>query len=471
MPAITNSILFNTDVADAIVSAMQIFPVTNAWNEDISRLPVLVNSDAMIAQIIADLSAGRRKLQVFEEMNFVLVPDNQVPVPIQFVDYPDESDPGPYPIPWNMPVEGWPSEVTNSFQSWQQDTNNVGGDRHAIIVQPGGGYIWEMWQAKLLTNGAWQAANGAKFNLNTNGLRPAGWTSGDAAGLPMFPALVRYDECRRGMVEHACRIVVARSRAAYIYPATHYASSTPATQTNVPAMGQRLRLKSGFAIPSGWAPEERALLLGLKKYGALVADNGNFFSISICPDDRWSPNAFGHIFGISITNFEIVQSTGPNGGPRSAGAPVASAGPDQSVPIATPAQLQVYVHFSGGLPVIRWTQYAGPAAVTFGDATQTNTTASFSAPGAYTLLLSADDGIHAAAYDAVNITVGPAAIVSTIQITGTTASITWAGGSGPYVVESAAALPGAWSGVLTTSQATASIPITTSQGFFRVRGQ
>src|SRR5207248_5880169 len=178
---------------------------------------------------------------------------------------------------------------------------------------------------------AWTASNGAKFDLNTNGLRPDGWTSADAAGLPMFGALPRYDECERGMVEHACRIVVARSRREYIYPATHYASSTPATQTNVPAMGQRLRLKSSFFIPSAWATEEKALLLGLKKYGALVADNGNFFSISVTPDDRWPASAFSHISSIGITNFEVIQSTGTNEGPRSAGAPVSSAGPDQSV--------------------------------------------------------------------------------------------------------------------------------------------
>jgi len=108
--------------------------------------------------------------------------------------------------------------------------------------------------------------------LNSNSLRPAGWTSGDAAGLPMFPALVRYDECQRGMVEHACRIVVKRTRQQYLYPATHFASSTAATQVNVPAMGQRLRLKTSFVIPSNWSVEERALLSGLKKYGALVAD-------------------------------------------------------------------------------------------------------------------------------------------------------------------------------------------------------
>ncbi len=113
-------------------------------------------------------------------------------------------------------------------------------------------------------------------------MRPDGWTSGDAAGLPMFPAVVRYDECRRGMVEHALRLVVKKTRREYIYPARHYASSIPATSVNYPAMGQRLRLKSDFVIPSNWTIEEKAVLLALKKYGAIVADNGNFFSVSVC---------------------------------------------------------------------------------------------------------------------------------------------------------------------------------------------
>src|SRR5262249_38214594 len=155
----------------------------------------------------------------------------------------------------------------------------------------------------------WQAANGAKFDLKSNALRPADWTSGDAAGLSMFPALPRYDECQRGMVEHACRLVVYRTRKEYIYPATHYASSTPATQTNVTAMGQRLRLKSGFLIPAAWSKEEKAILVGLKKYGAIVADNGNFFSISVTPDDRWAASAFSHLSTVGITNFEVIQTT------------------------------------------------------------------------------------------------------------------------------------------------------------------
>jgi hypothetical protein len=271
LPAVTNATLFNTATADAVLSAMQIFPVTSPWNECISNRPVLANSDAMISQISADLLSSRRSLRAFKEMNYVLVPDSQPTRPIEFFDYPDESDLeggtmpfGLYPIPTNMPVETWPAETSGqTLSQWQQDVNDWGGDRHSIIVKPGAGLIWETWQARLV-GGNWEASNGAKFNLNTNGLRPAGWTSGDAAGLPMFPALVRFDECERGMVEHAMRIVVKRTRYNhYIYPATHYASYATNTSTNLPSMGQRLRLKSSFVIPANWTKQEKAVLLGL----------------------------------------------------------------------------------------------------------------------------------------------------------------------------------------------------------------
>src|SRR5207245_7801118 len=138
-----------------------------------------------------------------------------------------------------------------TLQQWQQDINSDGGDRHAVIVQPGNVVIWETWLTKLVgTN--WEASNGAKFDLNSDALRPAGWTSGDAAGLPMFPALVRYDECERGAVEHAVRLCVPKTRHEYIYPANHYASSIPATSTQYPAMGQRFRLKASFVVRSSW---------------------------------------------------------------------------------------------------------------------------------------------------------------------------------------------------------------------------
>src|ERR1700693_654540 len=312
-PVVTNPILFNTPQADAIVSAMQIFPVTNPWNENILRRPVLANSATMISQLKSDLSASRQTLRPFYEMNYVLVPDNQTRVTIAFLDYPDESDldggtfpNDSYPIPANMPIETWPVGTgTLTLQQWQMDVTSVGGDRHGIMVAPGAGSVWETWQMKLTTSG-WQASNGAKFDLNSNGLRTAGWTSGDAAGLPMFPALVRYDECERGAVEHAVRLCVPKTRREYIDPANHFASSIAATSTQYPAMGQRFRLKASFVVPSSWTMEERAVCYALKKYGAIVADNsGGFFSISVCPDDRFASNAFDNFSTIDGRHFEV----------------------------------------------------------------------------------------------------------------------------------------------------------------------
>ncbi len=477
-PVVTNAILFNTTNADAVVSAMQIFPVTNPWNECISNRPALANSDAMIAQINSDVGASHRKLLLFQEMNFVLVPDDQPLVPFKFVAYPDESDlnggvppSGLYPIPTNMPVESWPTGTgSQTLSQWQ--TNNDGSDRHSIIVQPGNGLIYETWEA-WRTGTNWQAANGAIFNLNTNSLRPDGWTSGDAAGFPMFPALVRYDECERGMVEHACRLVVVHTRSQHIYPATHDAGSVSAAKTNYPAMGQRLRLKAGYVIPANWTKEEKALLLGLKKYGAMVSDNSSsFFSISITPDDRWG-NAFSDIssVGLAITNFEVVQTTGPNEGPRSIGAPMADAGPDQTVKLGQTAQLAGSVVFSNASPVILWKMYSGPGTVNFGNAAIKNTTATFSVPGIYTLELSANDDVHATAYDAVVINVTDSIIVSIVR-TGTNVNVSWVGGLPPYTVQRTTILPaGSWSDLVTTTANSTNLPITNTTGFFRVTGQ
>jgi hypothetical protein len=342
LPTVTQPLLFNRAAADAVLSAMQIMPKESPWNEDISGRPVLTNSDLMISQIMADLRSDRRTLRAFHEMNFVLVPDNQPLVPIDFFNYPDESDPSPYPIPTNLPVETWPSETGPlSLIDWQRDINTDGGDRHSIIVMPGRGYIWETWLTKF-ASGGWEVSNGAKFDLNSNTLRPEGWTSGDAAGLPMFPALVRYDECQRGRVEHAMRIVVKRTRLGAIYPATHNASVGNLTNPNIPAMGQRVRLKAAFNIPTSWANEEKAVLLGLKKYGAMVADNGNFFSISVTPDDRYPANAFSHLSSISITNFEVIQATGLSEGPRA---------PGKSVSIQKQGP-SLHLNFSGAPPYL-----------------------------------------------------------------------------------------------------------------------
>lgn len=476
---VTNALLFNTTNADAVLAAMQIFPVTNPWNEDISQRPTLANSDAMIAQISADLASSRRTLRAFKEMNFVLVPDNQPSIPINFFDYPDESDldggtlpNGLYPLPTNLPIETWPSETGSlTLSDWQQDLNGDGGDRHAIIVQPGAGFIWETWQAKRVGT-TWEASNGAKFNLNTNSLRPAGWTSGDAAGLPMFPALPRFDECERGAVEHALRIVVAKSRyGSYVYPATHFAAPSGNTSANLPQMGQRLRLKSSFVIPANWTKQEKAVLTALKKYGALVADNGNFFSISVPPDDRWPSGCFDHLSTVGITNFEAIVSTGPAEGPRSPGAPGADAGADQIAFVGIPTALAGVVNYTSTPPVtIRWSLYSGPTNVSLTNPNLTNSTVTFAAPGRYTLMLSASNGVHAVAYDAVVITVSQA-MVMTATRSGPNLNLSWSGGSPPFVVERATNLPPTvWSSMATTSVQTVAVPITPGTAFFRVRG-
>lgn len=490
VPVVTNAVLFNTSNADVVVSALQIFPVTNPWNECISNRPALVNSDAMLTQMMFDFTNGltgassiasHLKLHINWEMNYVLVPDNQVLASNKFVTYPGDSDfnggiyPfGLYPTPTNQPIESWPLGLTlngtpQSLAQWQ--TNDDGSDRHSIIVQPGTGKIFETWNAvRVGTN--WQAANGCLFNLNTNGLRQSGLTSGDAAGFPMFQAVVRYDEAERGMVEHALRITVKHSRKGPVYPATHDASVPSTTNTNVPAMGERLRLKAAFAILIGWTKEEKAVALALKKYGALVADNGSILGISVAPDDRWPTNGdcLSNLGSINITNFEVIQTTGVNEGPRLPGAPSANAGVDQTVSPGVPVTLSGVVSYSNAPPVMAWRLYSGPGTVTFGNAPLTNTTATFSTNGVYTLMLSADDGVHAVAYDAVVFTVANAINVA-IARSGTNVTVTWTGGTAPFVVQQSNALPPSWSDLLTTSGNSTNLPITNATMFFRVKGQ
>ncbi len=474
-PVVTNVVLFNTPEADAIMSRLQIFPRDNAWNEDISRRPVLANSDAMIAQIFAELNAvgtNSPKLRAFKEMNFVLVPDSQPPIPIRFVTYPDESDPSPYPIPVNLPIEGWPAET--GTQTLEQVQRATGGDRHSIIIQPGSGTIWETWQTRLTDNAIpWQAANGAKFSLTNNVLRPAGWTSADAAGLSLLGGLVRFDECERGEIEHALRMIVKHTRREYIYPATHHASSPATTNPNVPAMGQRLRLKADYAVPVNWTKPEKAVAAALKKYGGLIADNSSsFFSISVVPDQRWPSGAFSHLTGLSVTNFEVVQTTGPNEGPRSAGAPLANAGADQQVARGTVVNLAGTILHTNAAPLAtRWRVYSGPGTVTLSNANQTNATASFDAPGQYTLLLQADDGIHVTAYDAVVITVQDS-IQMSIRRAGSDAVLSWMGGTPPFHLESSPSLSATqWFAAGTFATNNATVAAGSNTMFFRLRGQ
>jgi hypothetical protein len=170
--------------------------------------------------------------------------------------------------------------------------------------------LYEFYQMRK-TDAGWQAAQASVFDLKSNKLRPLGWTSADAAGLPIFPSVVRYDECRRGMVGHAMRFTVKKTRRAYVYPATHFASRN--TDPNLPRMGERFRLRRDYDV-SGFPPHVRAVLLGLKKYGMFVADNGGDWLMSIAPDRRLQGlETLGRVRG---KDFEVVQTTGPNEGPR-----------------------------------------------------------------------------------------------------------------------------------------------------------
>ncbi len=469
LPPITNAILFNTQEADVVVSALQVFPTDNAWNEDISYRPNITNSDAMIAQISSDLLSSRQTLRAFYEMNFVLIPTNQPYIPIDFFNYPDESDPSPYPIPSNMPIETWPLLTgTLTLEQWQEDINNDGGDRHSIIVQPESGLVWETWLTKRV-GPDWQASNGARFDMNSNALRPDGWTSADAAGLCMFGGLVRYDECQRGKVEHAIRMIVARTRRTYNYPATHYASSY--TNANRPAMGQRLRLKSSYSVPAEWTDESKAVAYALKKYGGLVADNGGFLSFSVVPDDRFANGAFDDLRTLVVSDFEVVDTTGVDEGPRSAGKPTAEAGQDQLVSLSAGATLAGSYSAPAGTPILQWSLYEGPGSVVFSSTTVTNPMVTFTNAGAYRFILKVADGIHTPAYDATIVTVTHE-LRLTIGQQSTNAVINWSGANPPFLVDlSTNMTKAAWQPVRTTDLNSVTLPIKRNKSNFRVRGQ
>jgi hypothetical protein len=308
MPAIARPVLFGTPQADRILSGLQVFPPENPWNQDIAGLPVQSNSARIIASIGADKHLGYNL-----DMNFVIVPPNQERVPVKILLYPGDSDPGPFPVPPNAPIENWPlarnedvSAVARPGQTLDDIQRNGSGDRHLLIVDPGNGKLHEFWQARK-TDAGWEASNAATFDLRTGALRPEGWTSADAAGLPIFPATVRYDECERGIVDHAMRFTVRRSRRAYVLPATHFASAY--TDPDLPRMGERLRLRGDFDT-SGFPRHARAILEGLKKYGRFVADNGQDWLMSISPDARLQ--GLETLERVKGSDFEVVD-TGARG--------------------------------------------------------------------------------------------------------------------------------------------------------------
>ncbi len=304
MPPISRPVMFDTPEADAILSALEVFPPDNPWNQVVSDWPVHPNSKNIIASIGAE-----KPLRCNTDMGFILVPPDQKRVEVKIPGDASESDPGPYPVPDNMPIEGWPIDYgrnpdarEKTLDDAQRDRFGRGGDRHAIVVDPVNRMLYEFYQAKK-TGSGWEASGAAIFDLKSNKLRPEGWTSTDAAGLPIFPAVVRYDELWRGAVEHAMRVTVTKTRRAYVAPATHFASRL--VDANLPRMGERLRLRRDFDI-SGFSPEVQAILKGLKKYGMFVADNGIDWAISVAPDER-IPSLHAELRRITGSAFEVVQ--------------------------------------------------------------------------------------------------------------------------------------------------------------------
>src|SRR5262249_48581711 len=229
-------ILFDTPEADAVCSALEVFPADNPWNLDVSDWPLHPDSKNIIASI-----GPAKPFRYNPDMGFVLVPPDQKKGDAKLAGYPGESDRGPFPVPDNTPIEGWPAgyrQKQATLDDVQRDKLKEDGDRHALVVDPTHRMLYEFYQLKK-TDSGWQAAQSSVFDLKTNKMRPEEWTSSDAAGLPVFPAVVRYDELKRGLVEHAMRVTVVKTRHAYVYPARHYAS--PRTDEDLPRMGERLR--------------------------------------------------------------------------------------------------------------------------------------------------------------------------------------------------------------------------------------
>jgi hypothetical protein len=278
------AVLFNTPEADTILARLKVFPPDNPWNAEILNRPVRPDSSALIASIGTDVALAWNL-----DMNFVLVPSAQQPVSVAVHDYADESDPGPFPIPGNAPIEGWPllesasgSVPMDPRSSLAAIQREGGGDRHLIVVDPARGRLVELLGARLGDPG-WQASQSSVFNLSSNALRPQGWTSADAAGLPIFPAIVRYDDVASGLVRHAMRFTAPQTRNAYVHPARHFAGTS--SSPSLPRMGERLRLRSDFDTTT-FSPHARAVLEGLKIYGMMLADNGRPWAISVAPDQR-----------------------------------------------------------------------------------------------------------------------------------------------------------------------------------------
>jgi hypothetical protein len=279
----------NTDLG-----GMRLLPPDDEWNRDVSKDEVDPLSDAIIASIGRDKGLHEDFGVVWKGqpggIPYYVVGRDQPGVPIQFGEGREESDPGPYPIPEDIMIEGGPAAK---------------GDRHVLVFDKDNGKLYELFSAYPVDRGkSWKAYSGAVFDLRSPKSRPQGWTSADAAGLPILPGLARYDEIGAKKLTHALRSTVTKSRRAYVAPATHFAS--PHRDENLPPMGMRVRLKADYDL-SRFTGSARVILEGLKTYGMIVADNGGDWFISGAPDERWVHDELVQIRKVKGRDLEVVK--------------------------------------------------------------------------------------------------------------------------------------------------------------------
>ena len=303
--------------AQPVVGGCPMFPADSVWNARVDGLPVDARSDAYVASIGRD-----RGLHPDFGTNpeygipYVVVPAGQPTVPVSF-EYADESDAGPYPVPPNPPIEGGAGAT---------------GDRHVLIVEQERCRLYELFAAYPNGDGSWRAGSGATWDLRSHALRPDGWTSADAAGLPILPGLVRRDEIVSGAIEHALRFTARRTRRAHVWPARHHASSI--TDPNVPPMGQRFRLKASFDT-SGFSADTRVILVAMQRYGIVLADNGSDWFFSGTSDPGWNDDVLvGEFRRVRGADFEAVDVSSlmvsaDSGQVRSVSEPVPTPRPDR----------------------------------------------------------------------------------------------------------------------------------------------
>lgn len=267
-----------------------ILPAGDPLNQEIANAP----ADPRSARYIESIGLSAHLHPDFGQnpeygIPYAVVGSSQRKVPIHFTEYPEESNRGPYPVPPNAPVEGGSRST---------------GDRHVLVLQRGACKLYELYDAHRSGRG-WDAGSGAVFDLRSDAMRPEGWTSADAAGLPIFPLLVRYPEVKEGQIDHALRVTVPRTQHGYIHPATHFASSS--TEANLPPMGLRLRLKASFSL-RGFSGQALVILQALKHYGLIVADNGSPCYITGAPSPHWNEASLEQLKRLVGADFEAIQS-------------------------------------------------------------------------------------------------------------------------------------------------------------------